>query len=173
MRVSVIAAVALIGLVPLAPVLAQDGPVATAPAPSPAAAAGQAFLAKNRTAPGVVTTDSGLQYKVLARGPADRGSPTPVDLVAVNYEGKLLDGMVFDSTAERGPAVFQLLGLIPAWVEAMQMMRPGDEWTLWAPPELAYGERQSGPIPPGSTLEFRIQLIDFMSLTPPPATPAP
>ena len=55
----------------------------------------------------------------------------------------------------------------------MQMMRPGDEWTLWAPPELAYGDRQSGPIPAGSTLEFKIQLIDFMSLTPPPSTPGP
>jgi FKBP-type peptidyl-prolyl cis-trans isomerase FklB len=175
MRIVCTALIAALALSPLS-ALAQPGaepPPAASAAPD-GGAAGVAFLAKNKTATGVVTTATGLQYKILAKGPATGGSPTPDDLVAVNYEGKLLDGTVFDSTADRGvPAVFQLGGLVPAWVEAMQMMKPGDQWTLWAPPSLAYGERESGPIPANSVLEFKIQLIDFLSLTPPPSTPVP
>ncbi len=125
--------------------------------------AGQTFLAKNKTAPGVVTTASGLQYKVITSGPATGGSPRPRDEVKVHYEGKLLDGTVFDSSFERGaPATFVLGGLIPAWIEAMKMMKPGDEWQLWAPPGLAYGGQDKGPIPANSVLEFRIQLIDYL-----------
>ena len=78
----------------------------------------------------------------------------------VNYEGKLLDGTVFDSSYQRGePAVFGVTGLIPAWTEALQLMRPGDEWELYAPAELAYGDQGAGPIPPGSVLQFKIELI--------------
>jgi peptidylprolyl isomerase/FKBP-type peptidyl-prolyl cis-trans isomerase FklB len=80
--------------------------------------------------------------------------------VKVNYEGALLDGTVFDSTYQRGePAVFGVTGLIPAWTEALQLMRPGDEWELVTPPELGYGDAGAGPIPPGAVLKFRIELI--------------
>jgi len=74
---------------------------------------------------------------------------------------------VFDSSFERGtPASFGLRGLIPAWVEAMQKMKPGDEWTVWAPPSQAYGDQDRGPIPANSVLEFRNQLIDFLPAAP-------
>ena len=129
---------------------------------------GQAFLAKNKTAPGVIILPDGLQYKVIRSGPATGASPGRRDEVKVHYEGKLLDGTVFDSSFERGaPATFPLRGLIPAWVEGIQLMKPGDEWILWAPASLAYGDQDKGPIPANSVLEFRIQLIDFLTVPPP------
>ncbi len=143
--------------------------------PDPAIAAanlasGEAFLAKNRTAPGVVTLADGLQYKVVTSGPATGKSPKVRDEVKVHYEGKLLSGEVFDSSFERGaPATFPLRNLIPAWVEGIQLMKPGDEWILWAPASLAYGDEDKGPIPANSVLEFRIQLIDFLTVPPPSA----
>ena len=126
--------------------------------------AGAEFLAGNAKAPGVVTLPSGLQYKVVRSGPATGPHPRPIDEVKVHYEGKRLDGVVFDSSYERGvPASFQLRGLIPGWVEAMQLMRPGDEWELYVPADLAYGDNQAGAdIPPGSTLVFKIELIDVL-----------
>jgi len=129
--------------------------------PSPAVtAAGKTFLSQNAHAPGVHVTASGLQYKVLKSGPASGVPPKATDEVKVNYEGKLLDGTVFDSSYQRGePAVFGVTGLIPAWTEALQLMRPGDEWELYAPAELAYGDQGAGPIPPGSVLQFKIELI--------------
>ncbi len=131
--------------------------------------AGEAFLAKNKTAPGVITLADGLQYKVVTSGPPGR-SPKVRDEVKVHYEGKLLNGTVFDSSFERGaPATFPLRGLIPAWVEGIQLMKPGDEWILWAPASLAYGDEDKGPIPANSVLEFRIQLIDFLTVPPPSA----
>ena len=149
---------------------------AQTPAADPAVAAavkvvadGTAFLAKNKTAPGVVTLPSGLQYKVVKAGAATGASPKARDTIQVHYEGKLLDGTVFDSSIARGtPATFPLRGLIPAWIEAVQLMHPGDEWIIWAPPALAYGDRAGGPIPPNSVLEFRMQLIAFT-----PAPPVP
>lgn len=130
--------------------------------------AGEAFLAKNKTAPGVVTLADGLQYKVVTSGPPGGRSPKVRDEVKVHYEGKLLTGEVFDSSFERGaPATFPLRGLIPAWVEVIPMMKPGDEWILWAPAKLAYGDQDKGPIPANSVLEFRIQLIDFLTIPPP------
>jgi FKBP-type peptidyl-prolyl cis-trans isomerase len=143
----------------------------TAPVQGPAMTVneGQAFLDKNKTTPGVVTLPSGLQYKVVKSGPATGGSPQVRDTIKVHYEGKLLNGTVFDSSIARGtPADFPLRGLIPAWVEAMQLMHPGDEWIIWAPPSLAYGDADKGPIPGGSVLEFRMQLIAFT-----PAPPMP
>lgn len=131
---------------------------------------GQAFLAKNKTAPGVITLPDGLQYKVIRSGPATGASPGRRDEVKVHYEGKLLNGDVFDSSFDRGaPATFQLNGLIPAWIEAMQKMKPGDEWQVWAPADLAYGDEDKGPIPANSVLEFRIQLIDFLPASQPTA----
>jgi FKBP-type peptidyl-prolyl cis-trans isomerase len=122
--------------------------------------AGKAFLAANAKAPGVKVLPSGLQYKIVRSGPADGMRPQKQDEVKVNYEGKLLNGKIFDSSYERGvPAAMPVDALIPAWVEALQLMRPGDEWMLYAPSNLAYGDGGQGEIPPGSTLIFRIELI--------------
>jgi FKBP-type peptidyl-prolyl cis-trans isomerase len=126
-------------------------------------AAATSFLATNAKAPGVMTLPSGVQYKIVTTGPADGPHPAPADEVKVNYEGKLLSGQVFDSSFARGaPADFPLGGLIPAWVEALQRMRPGDEWILYVPPTMGYGDKASGPIPPNSVLIFRIQLLGVL-----------
>jgi peptidylprolyl isomerase/FKBP-type peptidyl-prolyl cis-trans isomerase FklB len=128
----------------------------------PAAAPSAAFLAKNAKAPGVKVTASGLQYKVLTSGPADGVPPSSTDEVKVNYEGKLIDGTVFDSSYERGePAVFSVDRVIPAWTEALQLMKPGDTWMIYAPAVLAYGDEGAGDgkIPGGAALIFKIELI--------------
>jgi peptidylprolyl isomerase/FKBP-type peptidyl-prolyl cis-trans isomerase FklB len=123
-------------------------------------AAAKTFMTKNATAPGVHVTASGLQYKIVRSGPAAGMRPQQGDLIKVHYEGKLLDGKVFDSSYERGvPAVLPLDGLIPGWIEALQLMRPGDEWILYVPPGLGYGAEDKGEIPPNSALVFRIELI--------------
>lgn len=138
--------------------------------PSPEVlAAGKTFLATNAHADGVHVTPSGLQYKILKSGPADGPEAKGTDEVKVNYEGKLLDGTVFDSSYQKGePAVFNVSGLIPAWTEALQLMRPGDVWMLYAPADLAYGDHGQGPIPPGAVLTFKIELIAIG----PPGSPA-
>lgn len=127
------------------------------------AAESKAFLAKNAKEAGVVTLPSGLQYKIVRSGPPTGLRPQETDEVKVNYEGKLVSGKVFDSSYERGvPAAFPLKAVIPGWIEAMQLMRPGDEWILYIPPALAYGEEDKGEIPPNSTLIFRVELIDVL-----------
>jgi len=132
------------------------------PAPVPAGAA-KAFLDNNAKQPGVARTPSGLEYKVLRSGPATGLRPKPADDVKVNYEGKLTSGEVFDSSYQRGsPAVMTVGGLVKGWVEALQLMRPGDEWMLWVPPELGYGDEGAGPIPPGAVLVFKLELIDVL-----------
>lgn len=126
--------------------------------------AGQSFLAANAKQAGVVSLPDGLQYKVIASGPADGPKPQASDEVKVHYEGKLLSGQVFDSSFARGtPADLPLQSLIPAWIEALQLMRPGDEWILYVPPALGYGDQGQGPIPPDSVLIFRIRLIGVLS----------
>ena len=133
------------------------------PAASAELAAGKTFLARNAKAPGVKVLPSGLQYKIVHSGPADGQRPQKGDEVKVNYEGKLLNGKVFDSSYERGqPAAMPLDALIPGWIEALQLMRPGDEWLLYVPPALGYGAEGAGEIPPDSTLIFRIELINFL-----------
>lgn len=134
------------------------------PAPAPdAAAAGKAFLASNAHVAGVVTTASGLQYRVLHAGPADGLRPKLADEVKVNYEGKLLDGTVFDSSYQRGSAVVMTVReLVPGWREALQLMRPGDEWLIYLPAKLGYGDKGAGPIPPGAVLVFKLDLIDVL-----------
>jgi FKBP-type peptidyl-prolyl cis-trans isomerase len=123
--------------------------------------AGKAFLAQNAHADGVHVTRSGLQYRVLRSGPATGIRPKPADEVKVNYEGKLLDGEVFDSSYQRGvPVVMTVRELVPGWIEALQLMRPGDEWLLYVPPSLGYGDKGAGPIPPNSVLVFKLELID-------------
>lgn len=125
-------------------------------------AAGDAFLAQNRGKSGVQVTDSGLQYQVVRQGSGTR--PTANSTVRVNYEGRLLDGTVFDSSYERGePAQFPLRNVIPGWTEGLQLMQPGAEYTFWIPAELAYGERPNpGPIPPNATLVFKVELLDVV-----------
>ena len=128
-------------------------------------AAAKAFLANNAKQPGVVTLPDGLQYKIVHSGPAAGAKPHINDEVKVNYEGKLIDGKVFDSSYERGqPAAMPLKHLVKAWQEALQLMRPGDEWILYVPPELGYGAEGAGngEIPGGAALIFKIELIDFL-----------
>ena len=123
--------------------------------------AAQTFLAENAKKPGVKSLPSGVQYEVVRSGAEGGRNPTARSLVKVHYEGRLINGEVFDSSYERGaPAVMRLDRLIPAWTEALQQMKPGDEWTLYVPPEQGYGEEGAGPIPPNSVLIFRIELID-------------
>jgi peptidylprolyl isomerase/FKBP-type peptidyl-prolyl cis-trans isomerase FklB len=129
--------------------------------PAPAPDMGKAFLARNAHAEGVHVTASGLQYRILRSGPPGGLRPKPADEVKVNYEGKMLDGEVFDSSYQRGtPVVMTVRELVPGWVEALQMMRPGDEWLLYLPPSLGYGDKGAGPIPPNSVLVFKLELID-------------
>ncbi len=122
-------------------------------------AAGEQFLAENAKRPGVVTLPSGLQYEVLQEG--DGPSPTEDDEVTVHYHGTLIDGTVFDSSVERGePATFPVSGVIPGWVEALQLMKVGSKWKLYIPAELAYGERGAGgAIGPNEVLIFEVELL--------------
>ena len=107
----------------------------------------KAFLAKNAKEPGVVTLPDGLQYRIVHSGPATGLKPHIQDEVKVNYEGSLLSGDVFDSSFKHGePATFTLDGVITGWTEVMQLMRPGDEWIVWIPPQLGYGEEDKGAI---------------------------
>ena len=136
---------------------------ACARAAPPASAEGAAFMAKNAVAPGVKTTASGLQYKVLKSGPADGTPPGPSDRVIVNYKGALLDGTVFDSSYQRNtPATLSVDHVIKGWTEALQMMRPGDVWMIYVPADLGYGDEGIGPIPPGATLAFKIELLSVV-----------
>jgi FKBP-type peptidyl-prolyl cis-trans isomerase len=122
--------------------------------------AGAAFLATNEKNEGVEATASGLQYQVLRQG--EGPSPSETDTVSVHYEGKLLDGTVFDSSYERGqPASFPLNQVIPGWSEGVQLMKEGAKYRFWVPSDLAYGERGAPPrIPPNSTLIFDVELLD-------------
>ena len=129
------------------------------------AAEAKAFMTTNAKVEGVQTLPSGLQYKIVRSGPATGLKPGPQDEVKVHYEGKLLSGKIFDSSYDRGqPAAMPLPALIPAWKEALQLMRPGDEWILFVPPEMGYGEEGAGggEIPGNSVLIFRIELIDVL-----------
>jgi FKBP-type peptidyl-prolyl cis-trans isomerase len=119
---------------------------------------GDAFLAANKTKPGVVTLPSGLQYKILTTGTGPK--PTATDSVVCNYRGTLIDGTEFDSSYKRGqPATFPVNGVIKGWTEALQLMPVGSKWQLFVPPDLAYGARGAGnEIGPNSTLIFEVEL---------------
>ena len=121
--------------------------------------AGIKFLKENAQKEGVITTASGLQYKVLVKGEGE--VPQKTDKVLVNYEGRLVDGTVFDASAKHGdkPAEFRADQVIKGWTEALTMMPVGSKWQLYIPQELAYGERNAGNIKPYSTLIFDVELI--------------
>ena len=139
-------------------------------------AAAKDFLTRNGQQKGVVTTASGLEYKILV--PGDRKAPaiTPTDAVTVQYRGKLLDGTEFDSSYARGtPASFTVNGVIRGWQEALVLMKPGAKWQLFVPPELAYGPSPKPGIPGGSLLIFDVELLSAKSTNAPaaPGNPAP
>jgi len=133
------------------------------------AAAGEKFLAENKTKEGVKTTASGLQYKVLKEGSGP--SPKETDTVVTQYRGTLINGTEFDSSYKRNePATFPVNRVIKGWTEALQMMKPGSKYQLFVPAALAYGERGAGQdIGPNETLIFEVELL---SIKPPEATPA-
>ena len=137
-----------------------------------AAAAGEKFLAENKTKPGVKTTSSGLQYKVLKEG----NGPTPkaTDRVKVNYRGTLIDGKEFDSSYKRGePLTLPVNQVIKGWSEALQLMKVGSKYQLFIPANLGYGERGAGgQIPPNSTLIFDVELLDVLPASASPAAPS-
>ncbi|MDI7775583.1 FKBP-type peptidyl-prolyl cis-trans isomerase [Asticcacaulis sp. EMRT-3] len=121
---------------------------------------GQAFLANIAKQPGVVKLPSGVMYKIISRSPNPGPQPTIDDTVTINYEGKLVDGTVFDSSYARNqPATFPLNRLVPAWQQAIPLMHVGDEIMLYVPSSQGYGERDMGEIPPNSALVFHIQLL--------------
>ena len=116
------------------------------------------FLSKNKRVPGVITSKSGLQYKILKEGTG--ATPSDTSQVEVNYEGRLIDGTVFDSSYKRGQsATFGCNQVIKGWTEALTMMKEGDVWELYIPYNLAYGERGNQSIPPNATLIFKVELI--------------
>lgn len=115
-------------------------------------------------ASGLVTTPSGLRYRVLTAGPADGRSPSTFDSVLVHYRGTLTDGTVFDSSYDRGtPATFGVGQVISGWTEALKLMKPGDKWMLQIPSRLAYGGQGAGTkIPPNSDLIFQVELLQVI-----------
>lgn len=125
----------------------------------PATAPGPDFLVRNAAAKRVVSTASGLQYFVVRSGPKTGRSPTAEDNVTFHYEGKLITGETFDSSYARGePISGPVTAFVPGFTEALKLMRPGDEWIVWIPPELGYGDRATGSIPANSVLRFRLEL---------------
>jgi FKBP-type peptidyl-prolyl cis-trans isomerase FklB len=134
--------------------------------------ASKEFLAKNAKEKGVVTTASGLQYKILAAGDKKAAPIGPTDSVTVDYRGKLIDGTEFDSSYSRGmPATFPVNGVIKGWQEALVMMKPGAKWQLFIPPELAYGPRAQPKIPSNSLLIFDVSVISAEAAGAPPKAP--
>ena len=124
-------------------------------------AIGEKFLAENKNQSGVITTASGLQYKIITEGKGAK--PKAEDIVRVHYIGKFLDGRVFNDSKEQGgqPVEFPLSGVIAGWTEGVQLMPVGSKYTFWIPTELAYG--QSRPdFEPNATLEFEIELLDIV-----------
>lgn len=122
---------------------------------------GKEFLENNKNKPGVKTTTSGLQYKVLNAG--EGVSPTATETVKVHYTGTLIDGTKFDSSRDRGePAQFPLNRVIPGWTEGLQLMKPGAHFIFYIPSELGYGENKMGNIPESSLLIFDVELLEVV-----------
>ncbi len=123
---------------------------------------GEDFLAENKTKKGVITTESGLQYKIITKG--EGSIPTDKDKVKVHYKGTLLNGETFDSSYDRGePATFPVTGVIKGWQEALQLMPVGSKWIVYIPSEIAYGVRGSrGAIEPNMALIFEMELLEIV-----------
>ncbi|MBA3729621.1 MAG: FKBP-type peptidyl-prolyl cis-trans isomerase [Sphingomonas sp.] len=142
---------------------------ATAPT-EPMTVAGPDFLTRNAAVKRVATTASGLQYYVLKSGPKTGRSPVDGDTVTFDYEGKLTTGETFDSSFARGTPLTGGVGdFVPGFTEALKLMKPGDEWIVWIPPALGYGERATGSIPANSVLRFKMALRSVA----PAAVPTP
>ncbi len=128
---------------------------------------GEAFLAENKTRPGVVAQPDGLEYKIIKDG--EGASPGPNDIVRVNYRGTLVNGTEFDSSAPGRPAEFRVNGVIPGWTEALEKMKAGSVWDIYIPSSLAYGPPGRAPkIGPDETLIFRVELLSFTAGPQPP-----
>lgn len=127
--------------------------------------AAKVYMAENGKKEGVVTTESGLQYKIIKAG--DGATPKPEDKVIAHYKGTLLDGTTFDSSYDRGePATFPVQGVIKGWQEALQLMKEGAKWEIVVPAALAYGPRGAGQlIGPNETLKFEIELVAITAAT--------
>jgi FKBP-type peptidyl-prolyl cis-trans isomerase FkpA/FKBP-type peptidyl-prolyl cis-trans isomerase FklB len=122
---------------------------------------GEKFLAENKTKSGVITTESGLQYKVITEGTGIK--PTAEDTVKVHYTGKYLDGETFDSSVDRGePAKFPVGAVIPGWVEGIQLMPTGSKYIFWIPSNLGYGETGNQVIKPNTALMFEVELLEVL-----------
>jgi len=123
--------------------------------------AGEDFLAANKAKPGVVTTASGLQYKIVKAGTG--ATPSDTSKVKVNYKGTLIDGTEFDSSYKRKePATFVANQVIKGWTEALKLMPAGSKWIIYVPQNLAYGSRDAGQIKPFSTLVFEVELLEIV-----------
>ncbi|SHF08610.1 FKBP-type peptidyl-prolyl cis-trans isomerase FklB [Bacteroides luti] len=123
--------------------------------------AGEDFLAANKAKPGVVTTASGLQYKIVKAGTG--AIPSDTSKVKVNYKGTLIDGTEFDSSYKRKePATFVANQVIKGWTEALKLMPVGSKWIIYVPQNLAYGSRDAGQIKPFSTLVFEVELLEIV-----------
>ncbi len=129
--------------------------------------AGAAFLAENKSKPGVIALPDGLQYKVITAGSGE--TPKPTDIVSVNYRGTFIDGTEFDSSTKAGhPAQFPLNRVIHGWTEALGKMSVGSKWELYVPSDLAYGPNGHPPvIGPNQTLVFEVELLSISHPTPP------
>ena len=122
--------------------------------------AGEKFLAENKTKDSIIVTASGLQYKIIKLGSGPK--PVATDKVKTHYHGTLIDGTVFDSSVQRGePISFNVNGVIPGWVEALQLMPVGSKFKLFIPQNLGYGIRPAGPIKPYSALVFEVELLEI------------
>jgi len=131
----------------------------------------KAFFEKLKQNKNVVELPSGLRYEIVQLG---KGAyPTATDTVKVQYTGKLVNDIVFDSSAQNGPMEFQLNKVIPGWTEGLQKINQGGKIRLYVPPQLAYGDRGEQSIPPGATLIFDIELLDVKATPPSAAAPAP
>lgn len=135
-------------------------PAAAAPAKAPPqTSAGPDFLTRNGAAKGVVTTPSGLEYFVIVSGSRKGPHPAATDTVTFDYEVRLLNDEVVDSSYANGEPLTGKAGdFVPGFSEALQLMRPGDEWIVWVPPQLGYGDKDVGPIPANSVLRFKLAL---------------
>ena len=157
MKLSRLPSIVLILAVSLLSIACQEE--VSQPKPIDPSLDGAAFLKANAAKPGVVTLDSGLQYKILNEG--DGRMPKASDTVSVHYRGTLIDGTEFDSSYKRGkPTSFPVNRVIAGWTEALQLMQVGDKWQLTIPSDLAYGSRSPGAgIPPDAVLVFEVELL--------------